>query len=556
MGLRQTVLLASISALLFLGALAPGFVQASSFAPLVLELGYGPQDLVNVASEVPIFVPGDQLWASYSYNQSLVLSLVSPTGVLVTTSSEALGTVFLVYSFDVNDILGLWTLGLRSQSGAQLGNIPIEVVPVGGASSPSIPRLVDLAVTKNGSLDLSFVETTNLANGLSACLLPWVGTTNVVGGLWPARINLPQQVGNYTLELDEQNGSLRAGFVTLGGGGAPPPFDMWVELRYTYSFSTPLNSHLIIKGEQRVAETQPLVFTPPLTGSSFTLPLLQQVSLRVGTYTVLVYFRNSAGLFLEETSVLLLKSGSWLWYGACSPLIPASGYFKASVPLITPKSWPSMIIVTYENNGTQSYVEANVPVNLTSISISPTPWGGQLPSGYTIGTIQNKDVISAQIFGGNLYVQLPRFPTSFQAYVRFQGSDINITTFNVTQKYDLLQWGIPLGKLQVAVQLDSKYAPGAVVKVTDGAGLAASGTTGASGTASFLLPPGIYNILTTLSNISSTQQAHISGTLESTLVFSFTTPTNYWPEYALLALAVLGAAANVLVWRGLLRRGV
>jgi hypothetical protein len=502
--------------------------------------------MVNTAAEIPIFVLGDQLWTSYSYNQSITLTLLSASGNIVSTPPVSPNSVVLLHRFADNDTTGRWGLLVHSASGTQLEGVQFEVLSVGGSSKPSIPRLTSSTVTQNGSLVLGFGEVANSANDLSACLLP--GTHTV-----PANLKLPQQVGNYTLELEQQNGSLRANFFPTGGG-TPPPFAMWVELRYTYSFTAPLNPHILISGEEQSAVTRPLVFSPPLSGRNISLPLSEQGRLRVGTYSVLVYFRNLAGLFLEETSVLLLNDGTWLWYGACSPQVRSSGNITAVVPLNSPGSWPSTIVVTYQVNGTEGYVEARVPTNLTSIYVATVPWGGQLPAGYAVGVTQNSNVTSVQNFNGSLYVQLRHTPTKFQTYVRFQGSDVATKTFNASGKYAELQWGVPLGRLQIAVQLDSNYAPGALVSVEDQAGKAAAGKTGATGTISFLLPPGRYTVVASLLNKSSTQQATVAGTQEGTLVFSFTTPIDYGPEYLLLGLAILGALANLWIWRGLLRR--
>lgn len=535
-----------LAAALLLAGFPQGALHASTAAPIVLQLGFGPQELFNVANGIPIFVLGDQMWASYFYNESLTLELVSPSGTGVSAAQSSPNSVFLFHTLNANDAAGLWTLNLRSPSGVPVAAIQVEVRSP-QSSPPGPPRLESSTISKNGSLVLSFTESINSASDLSACLLPGAAVA-------PAFFRLPSQVGNYTLELDQKNNSLNAQFFPMGGGTLSP-FDMWVELRYSYSFTSSLNPYIVIRGEARAAYTQPATFSSPLTGRNFTLALNEQGQLRVGSYSVLVYFRSLAGLFVYQTTVLMLDDGTWIWDGACSPLVSSSGNFRAVIPLNSPGSWPSTIIVTYQDNGTQGYVEAKVPTNLTSVYVAPIPWGGQLPQGYTVGVTSNADVASFQIFNSSIYVQLRHTPTKFQTYVQFQGSNFATKTFNVTGKYQLLQWGIPLGKLQVAVQLDARFAPGASISVTDQTGVAATGKTDSAGTWSFLLPPGRYSVKATLGNGTSIQPTTISGTLESTLVFSFTTPVNYTPQYVLLGLAILGTLANLWIWRGVLRRG-
>lgn len=547
MAVRAGLVLALLLVAMMVPGLDPFGLSPGAPAPhFSLDMGFGPQELVNVSELVPIYALGDNLWMGFSYNQSSSFSLFAPGGVApVANQTVQPGSVFLLHTFGQHDPIGSWTLTVRSAF-ILLARIPFAVVPSGGANPPGSPVLTGSTVSPNGSLSLAFAMDTGLAHGLEACLL---GSDSGAAAV----VTLPSQVGNFSLSLVSANGSLTGRFAPTAGAGQPPPFDLWVELRYLYSFSSPSDPALQLGGEELVASTQPETFSSPLAPANFTIPLDAYAHLRDGKYSVVVYFRNHGGLFLEQTTVLFL-GGSWVWLGGCSPLVSAGPLFKAEVPLRNFADWPYRIFVSYADNGTQGYVKADVPTNLTSVAVDVVPWGGKLPAGYTLGIVSNKSVSAFQAFNSTMFVQSRSLPAYFEASVSFHGVVVDAHTFNLTGKYETLNWDVPLGKLQVAVQLDTEPVQGSTVRVLGPSGVVESGKTGTAGTISFLLPAGNYTVESTFGNATSAKQAAISAGEESTVLFSSVSSVDYTPDYVLGAVAVLAAAANLWVWLRLPRR--
>jgi hypothetical protein len=512
----------------------------------VVSLGFNQQYLVPVTQLIPVYTLGDQMWISVSNVGISEVRLYSPSGAFSEIDNLNPSEIALLHVFDSTDEPGTWTVQLYGAFVFQ--SLSVQVVAPGGPNPPSTPTITSSTVASNGSLSISLKMNPHDAFNLQGCVLG--GSGNL------AKFVLPKQVGNYSLGLFVNGSSLVGVFSPIPGQSlTPPPFDMWAELGYTYSYSSPNDTHQLVNVEETAAATPKTSFSSPLPTGNFSLPLQPGSNLPVGRYSLYLYLRNSVGLFVQQTTVLVTGRAQWVWFGACSRLFSPSPESVVDIPLgSSSAAWPTSVIVAYRNNGTEGFIQSPIRTNLTAVRITASPWGVGLPSQYSVRLVPNSAVSSFQVFNDTAYLQFSSFPTTFHLQVLFQGKVVEETSFNQSSQYQALDWLAPIGKLQVAVQLDSAPLAGVRVNVYGNSSLVGSQTTGGTGTASFLLPGGNYTVAVVSGNSTTSQPASVNLGRETTALFSLASQKDYTPEYALLAVAGAGAAANIIVWRRFLRR--
>ena len=335
---------------LFILALAPvpAHAAASNTVQGLLGLGYGPLSIQPVSGAVPVFAPGDGVWVqSYSNNSAMTLILSPPSGSPVPSVELPPDAIAKLYTIPLSGSVGVWTLD------AYLGNGVAQVAfSVRNASALPPPTLESVGLSK-GNLVLGYSMANTTAYGIQACLMgPGAGGTSI--------FRIPPSLGSdLTVSL---NGTSVSAFVPQ----TQQPFSAWFQLYTPRAYSS---GGRLVTADTMAGQTQAVtlgVSTEPVTAQ-----LATYLNLRNGSYELRSYVRTSSGISTYEAAYLLVNGSAWVSLASCSQFAQvSSGSFQLSAPLNgTASSWPTTLIMTYDDQGINSFTVSGVPAPETRIGL-------------------------------------------------------------------------------------------------------------------------------------------------------------------------------------------
>lgn len=129
---------------------------------------------------------------------------------------------------------------------------------------------------------------------------------------------------------------------------------------------------------------------------------------------------------------------------------------------------------------------------------------------------------------------------------------------NVSSPFTVYQETVGVGKLVVGIKNGSSPVLGANVLVENEYGGKMTGSSNATGYASFYLPQGSYNVTVSVGTYAASQNSTVSVNSESDLAFSVPTPTPPASSlpYVLISFLIVGLLLNVWGWLIRPRRGL
>ena len=190
-----------------------------------VQLGFNPSSLVTVATEIPTFTVGDEMWMMVTFNASANVELFPPSSgnalVNKTIEPDSLTLLFTFNSQATPD--GQWKVSFPK---SQFGNFtfPVEVV---NPANHTIQTSLSSYGFEGGDLALNYTVGAPLDSyGIQGCLLPKSISPTVI-------LDSPASIGG-AIEIANQGGT--ASVVAVGN--VSQLFEFWVELYATYSYQS------------------------------------------------------------------------------------------------------------------------------------------------------------------------------------------------------------------------------------------------------------------------------------------------------------------------------
>jgi hypothetical protein len=519
--------------LLLLALIPPAAAQAqpapATGSSVPLELGFGPASLNSLDVGVPVYTQGDELWIMNTYNSTSALTLQGPEGGPPSASSAlAPETAELLYAFPASAPNGVWTL---SSSWSSTANASI-LVEVADSSPGGVQGSLASATLSASSLSLSYNLSLGSSDDVEAVLTD--------ASLSPeAIIPIPSSLGSGSLGVQISNDS---GSVTVTRqGSVSSPFAFWLELYMDYSYSQ-ITTLGYVTSPVLAARSQAVQMSPGLATAQASID--RELVMRQGRYAVRAYFSSGSTISVEETGMLLLEGGGWIWQGLGAEQPVGGAAFGVTADLAK-APWPSYLVVTYRSGGVGSYSVLPLGVTLARVSFVVPPWGATAPD-VSITLRPDPSVSGYGVSGGTLFV-VGGTDTFDLAYDLALGSHTFLSsTIDVGAGLSATV-SMPLGEMDVNSTLDGKPASGANVTASDGLGGSASHVAGVGGDTAFFLPSGSYNVTVVEGNSRSSQTVEVTASQVQRVVFSLSSSTLDLTA-PLLALAAFGIALNLWVW--------
>lgn len=500
-----------------------------------LSMGFSPSTLTPVSQGVPVYTVGETIWAlsGYGYPVPVSVTSVRPSGVLVSyiVSSDLLepGVVSPVYTFGPGDLDGLWNVTLVTFDGSL--SVPVRFVNLADhqASLGALSYALD-----GGNLSISSQAVLGDSYDQQVCAAG-LDTLSGVGVSFPAGM---QPSGNVTLAPSINSTLVRA------EGNITRPFSFWFELYHPYSLDV-TSANSLVASNLLAASSQPVAFTSPGASNS---TLRWSAPMRDGRYDLRAYFRDSSGLQLVESSLLVVNGTTWVSLtNQCAPEQVTSKAVSYSESLARgPETWPKTIYFMYRSYGVEAVASYPVDASLASIKFLATPWNQTLPD-LKVNVSPSEGVVQTSQAGSTLYVLASSYPVSIQYSVDIsggvgfeQGSSVTVPI-----SYSTKTLALNLAKLTVYVVSDQSSPTN--LEVTGPRGLnIAGGLTGTNQTMSFVLPPGTYSVTATQAGNTQAAQVALTDGLVSVVTLNFNTLVSF--EIILVVTAVIAAVANVMVF--------
>ena len=529
-----------------------------------LELGYGPSSLTSINYEIPIYTVNDQLWIGSNYNFTIQAQLLGAQGQTLASQSIGSGTILRLYGFPSSFSSSNLTLEVSTTSSCVRNcfssSVPIQFV---NASSTYISSIVSRYSINAAALSSSYSiqpSNANLMPNIEECMTNASSANEAVVGI-------PSSFGSGALGIVGDPNT--TSFELLFGNASPSKtflFSFELLANYTYALSQS-NGTGYRTSEVEVASFPSIVMSP--TNSSIgiqSLPLSQLAPFRSGRYLLAATFQNAGGVSIVDTP-LLIESGnasSWFWLGACQELSTGSGYSVSSRSNLSSSSgdWPRYLFLMYQvYPGIDSFANfsLNLPINRVEFYVSG--FLGPFPSDIQLSQVssESKNIQDLDIeSGGVVYAISTGYPASIAISLLFSGKPFATQSVNLASAYSDQSDGIGLGELSVAANQTGRGISGATVIIySNSLEVSLTTSTGSSGNAVVLVPPGDYTITVQSGGHAkkSSEMALSSGEID-TFTVVFPAQTNYTMELIWIVsfVAVAGAIGNLWFW--ILRRRV
>lgn len=527
--MRNRVAFWVVGTMLLLAPLMVEQTQAQVAGPEI-GMGFGPGSVRPVSMGTPIYAIPDRVWVVSYYDHEITANLTSPAGSLKAVSLLEPGVPVAVYTFGFNDTPGTWQLSVLVD-GAWLS----QRFRVGTSDGTLIPSLIGSTLS-NGYLVQEFsLPKTNVTDieacGLGASPSPFV------------RVAVPSSLASEMLVRLENSTAVVSISKVLR------PFVTWTELYSKFSFQ---NSRAVITEDLLVGSTtaQTVVVS---TSSNLSESATEVLPFRTGRYTMRTFFRSASGLLVTENELLLRSGGRWFSLSECESLVAVSGQtFALRTDLNQSASaWPVRMYTMFSSGGVEGYSTEPITEVASTVDLVPA-----LPNAPFYGfeaLASGRYLQDSEFSGGSLYLVGTRYPLDVTIRMVFSNVTTRSVNFTVpspnTRNPMILETGVLVASLTVQGKIDNNAtfevsAPGnppALLKPTT------------NGILELLLPPGNYTVRATKGG----ETASASVELKQGGVTSAELELGGGPAsvllYGLLAVGLVGIAANAFVWRRFIR---
>ncbi|MHB8568032.1 MAG: hypothetical protein ACYC7D_11775 [Nitrososphaerales archaeon] len=531
-------------ALLFVLSIGMPFSSRGQFlpsAPSSLSFGYSPTTLSPLQNGIPVYSILDQMWAESVANQSVELSLISPNGMTILSTSLQPSTASLIYTFQSSDQEGVWTLSINSQQGGN--SLPFLLV---NPSNHNLGINLNYFSLESGQLNIGFNVSQTFDFNIEGCF----ASNNSLSTVF---VPTPSSLGSGSLAV-QWNGS--ASSIAIQGS-ISQPFSYWYELYYSYSYSNTNTSQLVSRDSQ-VAKSDVALITQSTSQASVAVS--KDAVLREGRYVMRSYFESASGLTVSESRILILGQGApWFWLTSCNPFsIPASTSFQKSVSLTgNSTQWPYLFYYMYDVEGVDALGVLPLNIQIARINFKGSPWNVPL-NGISFALNNNSAIETSSSYQGSIYIASNKFPLEVTVRPSFGGQELQAVIIDLNAASTDYAATIPIGKIIAQETANGSPLNGTTVELLNMQNDSLMQSTVSGGNASFYVPPGSYLLKGSFGASTEVKEANVSAYGQSSVDFSFFTPQPP-PEYeiyAALVLAFLGIALNVYVWiaRPMLKR--
>ncbi|HEV2138213.1 MAG TPA: hypothetical protein VGR53_05175 [Nitrososphaerales archaeon] len=497
---------------------------ADSFLPV--GLGYSPGTLTPVDQGTPVYTAGDELWV-VSYGEPLNLELLNSSAKLEGTFVLGHMQPILLHTFTSSDKPGRWLFNMTTfSSGSPNYYFSVGLVDPGTI----LPRMTSVHVDSSGLLSLGFNANLGTAYSTSACL---VGQ-NPLGSV---PIPIPTSLGTGQLILT-RNVSLTT---IQASGRILTPFSFWFELHAGRAYEVP--SALVTRDSEEAA-TSPLPFSPGPPVPS-TVGLVSSISVREGRATIRAFFESSAGLQTFQAPVLIPDTSTWASLPGCSSSIDGVGSnFTASVSLnIEPNLWPRSMYLMYAESGVEGSSRVPISVFPSVMKLVASPWSAPLTDN-GLALVPPSGSTSA-VGNSTVYIISSNYPV--EATLLIPGPSAPLPLL-ISQPFTVGSVQLPTGKIAVQSLLNGEAVSNSSVSLRLGNQNIATG----KGSPIFYVPPGSYTIFASYRGTNKSQDITVVNNGQNSVAFEFGNPTSQ-VDYLLMATAVIGALASVVLWASLVR---
>jgi len=539
----------AVAVLVLVSALAhPGGAAAAapsgSLPALPIGLGFSEGSVVPLASGIPVYAAGDQLWfkayAPGPVNVTVFRPLTGGVGTGMAIDGIGGNTSVSLLSFAETDPAGVWTLD--ASAAGESASVQFHLLD-DGAPAP----LSGYAVGAGGVLGLTYSTPSQSAYGLSAC----------TGG------TLPQGSAGFSIPTSLGGGALSVGLdgdqvaVTTSQGSSSAAFRFWVSLSQDYSYVLAGGSTVETR-TMVVAETAPVGLTPGQNGS-FSTSLQEEMPMRAGEFTLGANFQGAQGVTVVDDRVLVTGTGSWVWLRGCAG---GAGGLAESVTVTSPlsaasaSSWPRYAYLLYDELGVGLFTVEPVSVQPAAVQLVAAGWGG---AALTDGQVEVGGAESYAVGNGTVYLVADHYPLRVSVGA-IQGAQQEV---QVEQPFSVTRVNVSAD--QVVVRTVSGGAPvsGGVVTLGDANGTVAVGTSSGGGEAVFYVPPGEFSVAGVYQGRAAASSFSTGGgtaggrSVQLTLQFGGGGGGGAGEttlEYLLLLALAAGVAMNAWVWSRAYRR--
>jgi len=521
--------------LLLLCTILPQIRPTIAVSPPLIGLGYNPATVQPVASGIPVYTAGDQMWIqSYYSNTTAIIQLENPRGEvpngLVTLDPNE---VYDAYTFGTADLPGQWTLTITTTFGNF--NIPFTVVT---ANTSLVPRYVGSSLSDN-FLNQAFELPQTSAYDIQACAAGQSLGSSVVYGLVGGRN------GSIDVSLGENSSRVSVSQV-------PYPLAVWLDLYSQYTYV--VGGGGMVSQNLLVSETEEFTISPPSTG--VVLQWVNQMPLHYGRFDLRVYVRTTSGLSLYEAPFLRTASGGWIALSDCTSMVNvSSGVFTLSTSLDASNStWPRQLYTMYDQSGVESYSVAPVAANETAIHLTDYPFHRPL-TGVVINA-SAPGITGGQwdAYNSTVYLLAPSFPSTVSIEVSFGGVVTEVVKTTIPTSYWPETLSIKAGTLQASVVYQGKAVANATYSLSTTGATPVAVKSNSLGTLSVQLPPGNYTVSASYQGTSTSEAVGVGVGQTTSATLELNPPPFPTLLYLLVGVAVATALANVLIWRQYLLR--
>jgi hypothetical protein len=498
-----------------------------------LSLGFGPSSLSPVSNGVPIYAVWDTMWAASGFNQTVTLSVTSPSAgpaapSTVIKDSLSPRAIAPLHTFTPSDTDGVWNITVGSQQGT-------FVIPVHFLNTVQHRRVLlgPLQYSLDaGNITISAQASLGDSYDQEVCAVG-NGTGGAIG------LSLPRDMG------DVGRVSLVPGnpFTVTVSGRVSGPSSFWFELYHPYGLEV-ASANSVVSDNLMTAESQPVALA---SNATLNTTLTWNMAPREGRYELRAYFQNSTSLEVVQSRVLVIFDSYWVSLSeSCKPLSIQSQSISYSTSLANGQdNWPRSLYVMYRTFGVESVDSYPVEANVSSVNFVASPWNQPL-QGVEVNVSPATGILQTSQDGGSLFVLASRYPVRVDYSLDMGGlHDLAMGSFTVDARYETQTTELDTAKLTIRVLADQSSPVAVVVAGPQGVSVA-SGPVGGNRTSTFLLPAGSYTL--TASQGGGSQSAQVG--LTDGVATSVTLNLNAFPtlEVILVVTAVVAAFANVLVW--------
>ena len=526
---------AALCLVLLLCAVLPQVKPTVAISPPFIGLGYSPATVQPVASGVPVYTVGDQLWIQSFYtNTTALVQLQNPRGEvpngLITLDPNE---VYDLYTFGAADIPGQWTLTITT-SYANF-NIPFTLVTT---NASLIPRYVGSSLSDN-FLDQAFELPQTSAYDIQACAAGQSLGSTVIYGLEGGR--------NGSIDVSLGENSTR-----VSVSQTPYPLSVWLELYSSYSYE--VGGGGLVSQNLLVSGTQEYTISPPSTG--VVLQWVNQMPLHYGRFDLRVYVRTTSGLSLYEAPFLRTTSGEWIALSDCTSLVNVSSeVFTLSTSLDASNStWPRQLYTMYDQAGVESYSVTSVVANETAIHLTDYPFHKPLAGVVISASAPGVAEGGWEAYNSTLYLLVPSFPSTVSIDVSFGGVVTEIVKTTIPAPYWPETLSIKAGTLQASAVYQGKAVANATFSLSAPGAGAVEVKPNTLGTLAIQLPPGNYTVSASYQGTSASETVDVAVGQTSFATLELNPPPFPTVLYLLIGVAVATALANILIWRQYLLR--